>query len=69
MPAMARIAETTRLGLRIWAEVPDDLPGYLPVDDERVTWLTPPAGRASALADGRGPHRVADGARILLDGR
>ena len=30
MPAMARIAETTRLPARIWAEVPDDLADYLP---------------------------------------
>jgi len=51
MPAMARIAETTSLDLRIWAEVTDDLPGYLPVADERVTWLAPPAAETSALGD------------------
>ena len=51
MPAMARIAGTTTLDLRIWAEVGDDLAGYLPVADDRVTWLTPPAAEASALGD------------------
>jgi NADPH-dependent ferric siderophore reductase len=52
MPAMARIAETTRarsVETRIWAEVPDDLPGYLP-DGPEVTWLSPPATGQSALA-------------------
>jgi NADPH-dependent ferric siderophore reductase len=38
MPAMARIAETVDLPTRIWAEVPDDLDGYLPARAE-VTWL------------------------------
>ncbi|MEP9385089.1 siderophore-interacting protein [Nocardioides sp. KR10-350] len=50
MPAMARIAETTTLPTRIWAEVPDDLPGYLP-DVPDVTWLAPPAEGTSALAE------------------
>ncbi|MEX0428401.1 siderophore-interacting protein [Nocardioides sp. DS6] len=52
MPAMARIAETTLargIPTRIWAEVPDDLPGYLPAGPA-VTWLAPPAEGASALA-------------------
>ena len=49
MPAMARITEATGLPTRIWAEVPDDLPGYLPEGPE-VTWLEPPAPGASALA-------------------
>jgi len=49
MPAMARIAESTTLPARIWAEVPEDLPGYLPEGPE-VTWLRPPAEGASALA-------------------
>ena len=49
MPAMARIAETTSLPTRIWAEVPDDLPGYLP-DGPEVTWLAPPAEGESRLA-------------------
>lgn len=49
MPAMARIASGTRLPTRIWAEVPDDLAGYLPEGPD-VTWLAPPAEGASALA-------------------
>jgi NADPH-dependent ferric siderophore reductase len=54
MPAMARIAETTRgwrepVETRIWAEVPDDLPGYLP-DGPDVTWLEPPGPGQSELA-------------------
>jgi NADPH-dependent ferric siderophore reductase len=50
MPAMARISETTSLPTRIWAEVPDDLPGYLP-DGPDVTWLRPPAEGQSRLAE------------------
>ncbi|MFN8194020.1 MAG: siderophore-interacting protein [Nocardioidaceae bacterium] len=51
MPAMARIAETVPgLPVRIWAEVADDLTGYLP-DDTDVTWLRPPAEGQSALAE------------------
>ncbi len=34
----------------IWAEVPDDLTGYLP-DGADVTWLTPPAEGQSRLAE------------------
>jgi NADPH-dependent ferric siderophore reductase len=54
MPAMARIAETmlarpTPVETRIWAEVPDDLTGYLPVGPD-VTWLEPPGPGQSALA-------------------
>ncbi len=50
LPAMARIAEThPELPTRIWAEVPDDLGGYLP-DGVDVTWLDPPAAEASTLA-------------------
>jgi NADPH-dependent ferric siderophore reductase len=50
MPAMARIAETvTDLPVRVWAEVPDDLSGYLPSSAE-VTWLAPPGPGRSALA-------------------
>ncbi len=50
LPAMARIAETiTHLPLRLWAEVPDDLAGYLPPDVD-VTWLSPPSEGASDLA-------------------
>jgi NADPH-dependent ferric siderophore reductase len=51
MPAMARIAETvTDVPTRIWAEVPDDLTGYLPAGAD-VTWLVPPAEGASRLAE------------------
>jgi NADPH-dependent ferric siderophore reductase len=50
MPAMARISETTSLPTRIWAEVSDDLPGYLP-DGPEVTWLAPPAEGQSRLAE------------------
>ena len=51
MPAIARIVEThPDLPTRVWAEVPDDLAGYLP-DGIDVTWLTPPDGGGSGLAD------------------
>ena len=57
MPAMARILEgregldkLDRRAVRVWAEVPDELPGYLP-DDAAVTWLTPPGPGESALAE------------------
>jgi NADPH-dependent ferric siderophore reductase len=46
MPAMARIAETVDLPVRVWAQVGDDLPGYLPARAE-VTWL----GGDDSLAD------------------
>jgi len=54
MPAMARIAETTLAGAdpvatRIWAEVPDNLTGYLPEGPD-VTWLEPPGPGQSGLA-------------------
>lgn len=50
MPAIARIAETRPdLPTYVFAEVPDDLAGYLP-DHARVTWLAPPAAGQSALA-------------------
>jgi NADPH-dependent ferric siderophore reductase len=51
MPAMARITEThPDLPTRVWAEVSDDLAGYLPAGAD-VTWLTPPAGGGSRLAE------------------
>jgi NADPH-dependent ferric siderophore reductase len=50
MPAMARISASASLPTRIWAEVPDDLPGYLP-DGPEVTWLTPPGEGLSRLAE------------------
>lgn len=56
MPAMARIsaealAADPEVDLRIWAEVPDDLTGYLALADDRITWVSPPAQGASALAE------------------
>jgi NADPH-dependent ferric siderophore reductase len=50
LPAMARIAETSALPTRTWAEVPDDLPTYLPTSAE-VTWLESPADGSSRLAE------------------
>ena len=50
MPAMARIAESTEVPARIWAEVPDDLSGYLP-SGAKVTWLEPPGEGRSRLAE------------------
>lgn len=49
LPAMARIAESVEVSTRIWAEVPDDMAGYLPADCD-VTWLDTPHG-GSALAE------------------
>jgi NADPH-dependent ferric siderophore reductase len=46
LPAMARIAETSDLPTRIWAQVPDDLPDYLPGRAD-VTWVD----GSSSLAD------------------
>ena len=52
LPAMARIVESVggRVPTRVWAEVPDHLPGYLPSGAE-VTWLRPPADGDSRLAE------------------
>lgn len=50
MPAIARVCESTDLPVRVWAEVPEDLPGYLPTAVE-VTWLTSPADGSSRLAE------------------
>lgn len=50
MPAMARICETRPdLPARVYAEVPDDLPDYLPATAD-VTWVAPPTRGTSALA-------------------
>ena len=49
MPAMSRILRETDVPTRVWAEVSDDLPGYLP-EGADVTWLTPPAEGQSDLA-------------------
>jgi NADPH-dependent ferric siderophore reductase len=50
LPAIARITASSAVPARIWAEVPDDLPGYLP-DGADVTWLRPPAEGRSCLAE------------------
>lgn len=53
MPAMARIAETVGPDgprVRIWAEVPDELGGYLPAGAD-ITWLEPPGAGRSSLAE------------------
>lgn len=51
MPAMARIAESVHgVPVRVWAEVSDDLAGYLPAGTD-VTWLAQPGAGRSALAD------------------
>ena len=49
MPAMARISSTVDLPTRVWAEVPDDLPAYLP-ERADVTWLAAPGEGRSNLA-------------------
>lgn len=49
LPAMARIAASVDVPTRIWAEVPDDVTGYLPPEVD-VTWLDVPAHETSALA-------------------
>ncbi|MCW2796280.1 siderophore-interacting protein [Nocardioides sp.] len=49
MPAMARIAGHVDIPTRIWAEVPDALPGYLPNSGD-VTWLEQPGDGESLLA-------------------
>lgn len=50
MPAMARIVESTALPVRVWAEVPERVPGYLPERAE-VAWLAQPGDGVSALAE------------------
>jgi NADPH-dependent ferric siderophore reductase len=50
MPAMARICGSTDVATRVWAEVPDDLTGYLPAGTD-VTWLAPRGPGESALAE------------------
>ena len=49
LPAIARITETVELPTRVWAEVPDDLAGYLPSSE--VDWLEQPGDGQSRLAD------------------
>jgi NADPH-dependent ferric siderophore reductase len=54
LPAIARIAESRPAGLpcRVWVESADDLGDYLPPGDGlEVTWVRPPDGATSALAD------------------
>jgi NADPH-dependent ferric siderophore reductase len=53
MPAMARITEqvsaSSAVPVRVWAEVPDELGGYLPAGTD-VTWLDDPGDGRSSLA-------------------
>jgi len=52
LPAMARTVEHLAGGdvaVKVWAEVPDELPAYLPPGTD-VTWLAPPDDAPSALA-------------------
>jgi NADPH-dependent ferric siderophore reductase len=49
MPAMARIVRSTDVPTQVFAEVADDLSGYL-ADGTDVTWLDPPGPTESALA-------------------
>ena len=50
LPAMARITgSVSDVPVRIWAEVPDDLAGYLPAGAD-VTWLEQPGEGQSNLA-------------------
>ncbi|KQW52475.1 siderophore synthetase [Nocardioides sp. Root1257] len=50
LPAMARIAEEVDVPTRIWAEVPEQPPAYVP-ERADVTWLTPPGAGRSLLAE------------------
>jgi NADPH-dependent ferric siderophore reductase len=50
MPAMARILATVEVPTRVWAEVPDDLEGYLP-ESAPVRWLDAPGDGGSRLAE------------------
>ncbi len=51
LPAMARIVSATTLPTRVFAEVEDDLDGYLPTRPGlEVDWLVPPDPGASGLA-------------------
>jgi NADPH-dependent ferric siderophore reductase len=49
MPAMARILAHAAVPTQVWAEVPDDLAGYLP-GSGAVQWLEQPADGSSGLA-------------------
>lgn len=49
LPAMSRIAAEVDLPVHVWAEVPDDLSGYLPAC-QTLHWLDQPGDGASALA-------------------
>lgn len=58
LPAMARIVETVgpEVATRVWAEVPDRVPGYFPAgleESDALTWLAPGDGgsRLAALVE------------------
>ncbi|MDI6909788.1 siderophore-interacting protein [Nocardioides sp.] len=50
LPAMARIADGVQVRTYVFAEVPDELPDYLPAGPQ-VTWLAPPGAGRSRLAE------------------
>ncbi len=49
-PAMARIVATIDVPTRIWAEVPEEPPGYFPGGAD-ITWLEQPGDGQSRLAE------------------
>lgn len=52
LPAIARIAETTRLPVTAYVETPDGpMPDYLAAGSANVTWLAPPGKGRSRLAE------------------
>ena len=67
LPAMDRIARTTDLPTRVWAEVPDDLDDYLP-DGGRGRLVDAPGSRPLRAGRGRRRPGLAVGAGVLLDG-
>jgi NADPH-dependent ferric siderophore reductase len=50
LPAIARIAESSSLPTRIWAQVPDDLSTYLPAGAD-VTWVDGPLSEVVEALD------------------
>jgi NADPH-dependent ferric siderophore reductase len=55
LPAMARIAETSSLPVRVWAEVADDLSAYLPSGTD-VSWVDRPLSEVVATLDWPAGH-------------
>lgn len=52
LPAMARIAEESTVPARIWAEVPDQLPDYLPAALADVIWRPGHGDHLAELVEG-----------------